>query len=58
MRLPKLPRKLKKKVYGKRGRRKHLALSILENKKAMELITNVFKLPNYENLESLLSRKI
>lgn len=30
--IPKLPRKLKKKIYGKRGRRKHFCLELMESK--------------------------
>lgn len=35
-----LPRKLKKAIYGTKGRRKHLYLVILENKKCKAIIQN------------------
>lgn len=39
--IPKLPRKLKKKIYGKRGKRHHLCLSIMESKKFKKLLIEV-----------------
>lgn len=39
-----LPRKKKKKLYGKIGKRKHLALALVDDEKIMKEINKMFNL--------------
>lgn len=47
--IPKLPRKLKKKIYGKRGRRNHLCLTLIESKYFKKIFISAI---NKENIFS------
>ena len=50
-----LPRKLKKAIYGTKGRRKHLAISIIENKASIKIVRNITQSYNNVNLTSCLT---
>lgn len=49
-----LPRKKKKRLYGKRGKRKHLVLELLDNPKIInKLLNTMYHYPNELSLSYL-----
>lgn len=51
--IPKLPRKLKKARYGKRGKRKHLMLAVLEGQKFDIVFGPILKV-NFDGLDKFI----
>ena len=51
-----LPRKKKKRLYGKRGKRKQLVIALMDNPKLMGRIVNQFRIPDYTPLSYLVGK--